>query len=98
MNTESFDNIRVAFESQNQFRMLAPESVAKGVLSLCKNRDDEHEQKQHAANMMDLIAANVPKRTQDNTTRSGKRTVQEVPLYNAYFTEAMIKEAQAIYK
>lgn len=98
MDQETFKNIRVTFESQNQFRMLAPDSIAQGILALCKDPDDEQEQKQHAANMMDLIADSVPKRTVENTTRNGKKTTTEVPLYNAYFTEAMIKEFQARYK
>lgn len=98
MQNESLKRIRTSFESQNQFRMLAPESVAQGILALCENSEDENEQKVHAANMMDLIAESVPKRVVETTTRAGKKTVTEVPLYNAYFTEAMIKEFQARYK
>lgn len=95
---DELSKVLVAFESQNQFRMLAPESVAKGVLILCENRDDEHERKQHTANMMDLIASNVPKRVVENVARSGKKVTTEVPLYNPFFTESMIREAEAIYK
>lgn len=98
MNKDLFDNIKVSFETQNQFRMLAPESVAKGMLALCENEDDELEQKQHAANMMDLILENIPTKTTENVNRLGKRTTTTTPLYNAYFTEAMIKEINARYK
>lgn len=96
-NEELYKSIRTTFESQNQFRMLAPDSVAKGILALCENEEDEQEQKQCAANMMDLIAESVPKRQSETTTRSGKKVVTEIPLYSAFFTESMIKEIWARY-
>lgn len=95
---EEKEDIKVSFESQNQFRMLAPEMVAKGMLAICENRDSEHEQKQCAADMMDLITNSVPRRTVENVSRSGKKTITEVPLYNAFFSENMIKESQALFK
>lgn len=98
MNTEEFNNIRTVFDTQNQFRMLAPESVAKGVLQMCKDENNEQEQRQCAANMMDLIQESVPKRLMENVSKSGKKTSVETPLYNAFFSEAMIKEIWARYK
>lgn len=96
-NEELLQSIRTSFESQNQFRMLAPDSVARGILALCKDEEDEQEQKRCAADMMDLIGDNVPKRQSETVTRSGKKVVTEVPLYSPFFTESMIKEIWARY-
>ena len=92
------DTIKVSFETQNQFRMLAPESVAQGMLLLCENEDDELELKKHAANMMDLIQESVPTRTTDAVNRLGKKTTTTTPAYNAFFSESMIKDINARFK
>lgn len=92
------DSIQVVFNSQNQFRMLAPESVAKGMLAICQDPDDETEQRQNAADIMDLISESVPRKTIETTTSTGKTTTTSSPLYNPIFSETMIKEIQARYK
>lgn len=92
------DNIKVVFETQNQFRMLAPESVAQGMLLLCEDESNELELKKLAANMMDLIAENVPMRTADSVTRLGRKTTVQTPAYNAFFSESMIRDINARFK
>ena len=55
------DEIRISFETINQFRMLAPHSVAQGMVALANDDfDNELLCKENAAKMMDLIAKNVP--------------------------------------
>jgi len=98
MDKELLENIKVSFETQNQFRMLAPESVAQGMLQLVENESNELELKKLAADMMDLIASSVPTRTTDAVNRLGKKTVTVTPAYNAIFTESMIKDINARYK
>ena len=100
MDKEKIENekIRVSFETLNQFRMMAPESVAKGMLLTCENEADSVNLKQVEADMMDLIVANVPSHTTDSESRSGKKTVTTTPLYNAIFTESMIRDIDARYK
>lgn len=77
---------------------MSPISVAQGMLATIKNEDDPIEVKQTEARVMDLIAANVPNETFTSVSKTGKKTVREVPLYNAVFTEPMIKEIEANYK
>lgn len=94
-NKDELDKIKTSFETENQFRMLAPFSVAKGMLALETDIDDDEQQSTNAANMMDLIKENTPKKITESINNQGKKTVVETPRYVPKFTEAMIKEIYA---
>lgn len=94
----SLGNIETSFNSLNEFRLLAPENVAKGILALCDDTEDEYKQRFCAAQIMDMISNNVPKKISENVSRSGRKTVVETPMYSANFSEPMIKEIWAKYK
>jgi hypothetical protein len=49
------DTIETCFETRNDFRMLAPWSVARGMLALGDGTESVIKQKEHAAAMMNLI-------------------------------------------
>lgn len=97
-NEKEIENVRVVFDTVNQFQMLAPTSVAQGVLALCEDENNTYRQKEIAADMMDLICNSVPRKTTETTTKTGKKTVTEVPAYNPVFTNEMKKEFEAKYK
>ena len=96
MNTvdDTLDNIKLSFETINQFRMLAPESVAQGMLALCEDEQDASKLNEVAAFMMDKIVEHVP-----TTVRvmSGGKTITS-PAYPARYSESMIRDIQARYK
>ena len=91
------DTIETCFETRNDFRMLAPWSVARGMLALGDGTESVIKQKEHAAAMMNLIEKNVPEATYNQTSRNGKVTTVSAPKYKAIFTDTMIKEAEAYY-
>ena len=97
MYEEIADKVVVKFETQNQFRVLAPDSVAQGMLMLCEDENNQDELKRIKAGMMDLICNNVPKITTEQQTSKGVKT-QTSPAYSATFTEPMIKDIDARYK
>ena len=94
---ELLENIRVSFDTINQFRMLAPESVAQGMLAICENEESEYELNKIAAYMMDKIVESTPTKTVEMQVGAGKKLVT-TPAYNAKYSEAMIKDIQARYK
>lgn len=99
MNQSIPENIKTSFETANEFRMLAPLSVAQGMVLMADNDyENESNQRQNAAYMMDLIANNVPQIEETKTSKSGKKTVESYNKYSPVFTEAMIKEIEAKYK
>lgn len=92
-------DIKVQFESINQFRMLAPHSVAQGMVAMANDDyDNETLCKENAAKMMDLIASSVPQIEEKRVGKNGKETITSYPAYNATFSEAMLKEIDAEYK
>ena len=96
MNQSIPENIKTSFETANEFRMLAPLSVAQGMVLMADNDyENENNQRQNAAYMMDLIANNVPQIEETKTSKSGKKTVESYNKYSPVFTEAMIKEIEA---
>ena len=94
MYEEIADKVVVKFETQNQFRVLAPDSVAQGMLMLCEDENNQDELKRIKAGMMDLICNNVPKITTEQQTSKGVKT-QTSPAYSATFTEPKIKDIDA---
>lgn len=99
---EDLNSVEISFESVNQFRLLAPHSVAKGMLILAEKEgngfDNDIQNKKNAAKMMDIIANHVPNDAIETTNAQGNRITKEFPMYKAIFTEAMIKEIDADYK
>lgn len=91
------EKITVSFDTVNAFRILAPDSVAQGMLMLCDDPEDHENLKKIKANIMDLICEKVPRVTTEIQTAKGTKT-QTQPKYNAAFTEPMIKEIDARYK
>jgi len=96
-NTIEDSTIKVEFETINQFRILAPKSVAQGMLALVEDDEDFDELDRVKADMMDLIAEHVPMRTIETGSANGKRITQ-VPAYSARFSEQMIRDIDARYK
>lgn len=93
------DEIRISFETINQFRMLAPHSVAQGMVTLANDDfDNELLCKENAAKMMDLIAQHVPQIEDRQVGKGGKETIKSYPAYSAAFSENMLKEIDAEYK
>ena len=91
------DTIETSFETRNDFRLLAPWAVAKGMLALGDGTESEIVQKKNAAKMMNLIESNVPEVNYSQTTKTGKTVTSTAPKYKAIFTDAMIKEIEAYY-
>lgn len=91
-NKDELDKIKTSFETENQFRMLAPISVAKGMLALDTDIENDEQQRENAANMMDLIKENTPKKITESINKAGKRVVTETPNYIPKFSEVMIKD------
>lgn len=92
---DSLDKIKTSFETVNQFRLCAPESVASGMIALNTSVDDVREQKENMASLMDFIAESTPKKVTEAINNSGKKTTTEVYLYKPIFTEAMIRDSFA---
>lgn len=98
MENKDLEQIQVVFETPNQFRMLAPRSVAEGMVVLAQgNFDDDKLNSKHAAEMMDLVINKIPC-TETTTTKGGKTTTVSYPAYTASFSDTMIKEIDAHYK
>ena len=92
---EISDNIQIVFSNQNEFRMLAPKSVARGILAICDDKENADAIDVCASKIMTMITDSVPKKTLENITNAGKKTITEVPAYRAFFTDTMIKEFRA---
>lgn len=77
--------------------MLAPYSVAKGMLALGDGTENEIQQKKNASKIMNLILDNIPTVKFQERNKSGKVVTMEQPAYKASFSDNMIKEAEAYY-
>lgn len=102
-HTDSLNQVTISFETVNQFRLLAPHSVAKGMMILAEatpelGYDNEYQNKINAAKMMDMISSAVPTTSVTSTSATGARTTRDIPAYKAIFSEAMIKEVESDYK
>lgn len=95
---KDFEKIEVSFDSINNFRLMAPYSVAKGMTFLADGEfDNEIKNKKNEAKMMDLIIEKVPLITETKTIK-GRQVEISYPAYKPVFTEAMLKEIDSYYK
>lgn len=97
MEEETLDSIETSFATRSDFRMLAPYSVAKGMLALGDGTENEIQQKRNASKIMNLILDNIPTVKFQERNKSGRIVTMEQPAYKASFSDNMIKEAEAYY-
>ena len=94
----SKDDLNFNFQSENEFRVLAPTAVAQGMLKLCLDPNNTLLYGKSKAYMMDKAQESIPKQDITKPGPRGSTVTASVPLFYGKFTEPMQKEIDAKYK